>query len=166
MDPTTLRARCEARLAGVRIPSPFDLAEFSAELGRRRGRPIRLVTMTMPADGPSGLCLCGESADYVVYEQATTRLHQMHIALHEMGHLLCEHEQGAASRDTHLDRLFEHLDPGLVRHMLGRTRYSTEDETEAEMLASLILQRADLGAGTQASDPAVAYTLRRLRSSL
>jgi Zn-dependent peptidase ImmA (M78 family) len=169
MDPTELRARCEARLADVHIPSPFDLAVLCAELGRRRGRPIALLSIAMDADGPSGLWISGSNADYIVYEQATTPLHQTHIALHELGHLLCGHESGTPVSGADVDRLFTQLDPRLVHSALGRTSYSNDDESEAELLASLILQRAEVRTdpvGSRVVDPATARSLRHLGRSL
>ena len=170
MNPAQLRARCEARLADLYIPRPFDLATFCQHLGSRRSRPILLLPMELAADSPSGLWIRGDRNDYIVYEQATTPLHQTHIALHEIGHLLCGHTSVVPPPGEHLDRLFATVDPRLVRRALSRTSYSTEDEGEAEMLASLILQRIHFQAGSPAPappvEPATAQILRRLESSL
>jgi hypothetical protein len=57
--------------------------------------------------------------------------------------------EGAAS-------LLPSLDPAMVRRVLARAGYSTEEEREAELLASLIRQQARPG-GTPAD---------RLRSAL
>ena len=163
MDPAALRARCESRLAGLDIPHPFDLATFCAALSERRGRRIVLLPTELAADSPSGLWIRGERDDYIVYERTTTPLHQTHIALHEIGHLLCEHDSPAAG--VHIDRLFPNLDPALVRRALSRAGYSTEDETEAELLASLILRRAHLKPGPPLATP-TEQILRRLESGL
>jgi hypothetical protein len=37
-----------------------------------------------------------------------------------------------------------HLDPKTMRRMLGRTSYQAAEEHEAELLASIIRQRAEL----------------------
>ena len=161
MDPAALRARCEGRLADLDIPHPFDLATFCASLSERRGRRIVLLPTEMAADSPSGLWIRGERDDYIVFERTTTPLHQTHIALHEIGHLLCEH----ASPAVHLDRLFPNLDPALVRRALSRAGYSTDEETEAELLASLILRRAHLTPGPSPATP-TEQILRRLESGL
>lgn len=166
MDPIALRERCESRLASVPIPIPFDLTAFCTDLGRTRGRPITVVLIAMDARSPSGLWLSGTTADYIVCEQATTPLHRTHIALHEIGHLLCGHQPGGPGTGAHLDRLFPHLAPSLVRSALARTSYSTDEESEAEMLASLILQRAQLGSPDAIVDPDTAGVLSRLGSSL
>lgn len=170
MNPAALRARCEARLSGLTIPDPFDLAEFCAQLSRGRDRPIVLLPMALSGGGLSGLWIRVETGDYVVYEESTTPLHQVHIALHEIGHLLCEHRSVAPLPADHLDRLFPTLDPDTVRRGLGRTGYSSDEESEAELLASLILQRTRVRAlppaPAQAVPPQVAEVLRRLESSL
>ena len=163
MDPAALRARCEGRLADLDIPHPFDLVTFCAGLSERRGRRIVLLPTEMTADSPSGLWIRGDRHDYIVFERTTTPLHQTHIALHEIGHLLCEHASPVA--DVHLDRLFPSLDPALVRRALGRAGYSTEEETEAELLASLILRRAHLDPGPPLATP-TEQILRRLESGL
>lgn len=167
MDLTALREWCDARLADVFVPTPFDLGVFCEHLSASRGRPILLVPMAMGAPSPSGMWICGERRDYIVYEQATTPLHQTHIALHEIGHLLCGHESASRFDDSHLARLFPTLDPAMVRRVLGRTGYATEEEVEAEMLACMILERAGRPVGKSAAlDKSTAEALRRLEESL
>jgi hypothetical protein len=170
VDPAELRARCETRLADLRIPNPFDLTVFCADLAQRRGRPIALLPMPLAGAGLSGLWLRADRTDYVVYEQATTRLHQTHIALHEIGHLLCEHQSVVPLTQDHLRDLFPSLDPRMVHTALGRAGYSNDEENEAEMIASLILERTRVKAPP--AKPAnsvptpVAQVLRRLEDSL
>jgi hypothetical protein len=168
VEPNALRARCEAVLADVYIPHPFDLGTFCERIGQRRGRPILLLPIAMPPQSPSGMWIRGERCDAIAYEQATTPLHQNHIALHEIGHLLCGHDAGGDLDDRHLRRLFPSLDGALVHRMLARTSYSTDEEQEAEMLASLILQRSGPPSAVPAPAPnaTASQILRRLESSL
>src|SRR6185436_10468256 len=42
--------------------------------------------------GPCGVWLSLPEVDYVFYEPETSQLHREHIILHELGHLLCEHQ--------------------------------------------------------------------------
>jgi hypothetical protein len=58
--------------------------------------------------------------------------------LHELAHILCEH----TGADGTIDRLFPDLDPATVRKVLGRVGYTTAQEREAEMMASLIRGRS------------------------
>jgi hypothetical protein len=49
MDIKQLRQRCEARLRAVNLPEPFDVDQFTLQLARQRGRPIRLLPHELPA---------------------------------------------------------------------------------------------------------------------
>lgn len=140
MNLAALTVRCQARLADLDLPRPFDVAEFCAGIGRRRGRPLHLLGLDLPVDGPRGFCVSTKRSDYIAYEKATSPLHQEHIILHEASHLLCGHTGNDALSREHASRLFPTLDPDLVERVLGRTSYSTEEEREAELLASMILR--------------------------
>lgn len=134
-----LRRRCEARLRGIRVPSPFDLDAFCAEVAIRRGRPlIRQPVPGLSADAPCGLWIGTATADHVFYDPGTSPLHAEHIVLHELAHILSGHSGG----DGSLARLFPDLDPATVDRVLGRVSYTTEQEREAEMMASLIRGRS------------------------
>lgn len=182
-----LRKRCERRLRNVWLPRPFDVKVFVDRLAAERRRSIHLIPMALGSTGPCGLLIATEGADYIVYEQATSRLHQEHIVLHEIGHLLCRHE-GAGQLDDgqlnqgqfdegHAQRLFRTLDPQVVRRMLFRASYPTVEECEAEMIASLILQRAHrtpadrapadrMSAADQAGDPGTVAIIERLEAGM
>ena len=134
-----LRRRCEARLRNITIPNPFDLDAFCAEVEARRGRPlIRRPVPGLSADAPCGLWVGTATADHVFYDPGTSPLHAEHIVLHEIAHILCGHSGG----DAALARLFPDLDPAAVTRVLGRVSYPTEQEREAEMMASLIRGRS------------------------
>lgn len=135
-----LRQQCEARLAQVQLPEPFTLEALCEQLGRQRGRDIRVTRAPMPA-GLYGAWIAGSAVDYIFVEQQTSPVHQEHIVLHELGHLLCGHEPGPLLAD-HPAALLPSLNGEMVRRMLGRTSYTATQEREAELLASLISQRA------------------------
>lgn len=140
-----LRRRCEARLREFRVPDPFDLDEFCAEIADRRGRPLILRPVPgLSADAPCGLWVGTERADHVFYDPGTSPLHAEHIVLHELSHILCGH----SGADAAIGRLFPDLDPGSVRRVLGRVAYTDGQEREAEMLASLIRGRSARGPRT------------------
>ncbi|MDY7088092.1 MAG: hypothetical protein SYR96_23675 [Actinomycetota bacterium] len=134
-----LRRRCEARLRGIRVPAPFNLDQFCDEVAARRGRPL----FRRPVPGLSDEAACGlwigtDRADHVFFDPGTSRLHAEHIVLHELSHILCGH----SGSDAALGTLFPDLEPGAVRRMLGRARYTDDQEREAEMMASLIRGRS------------------------
>lgn len=152
------RRRCEDLVRHLDLPPAGSVQELCATIAQRRQRPIRLLPTTFPDTALCGLWIATESADYLVYEQATSELHQEHIILHELGHLLCGHDLGGR-----LDGgLFAALDAGAVRGMLGRTNYSTVEEREAELTASLIRGRCGLRPPSNtARETAVGERIRR-----
>ncbi|MET8680894.1 hypothetical protein ABZW18_25760 [Streptomyces sp. NPDC004647] len=136
-----LRERCRKIVDNLEISTPFDVKALCDGIGDRRGRPIRLVPMDMPVS-VSGLWLYTDSYDAIVYERRTSRVHQEHIILHEIGHLLSEHDATPTMGDEVSRLLLPNLNPQVVRAMLGRTRYTEPEEQEAELIASLLLERA------------------------
>jgi hypothetical protein len=140
MDIKALRRRCEHVLDGVDIPDPFDVDTFASTIAGRRQRPLHLLPKQTPV-GPCGVWLAMPEADYVFYENGTSAVHREHIILHELGHLLGEHEAHETIDDDVLRELFPQLDPAMVRRVLGRTSYSAAEEQEAEMIASMVLER-------------------------
>ncbi|MFF4779072.1 hypothetical protein ACFY05_40260 [Microtetraspora fusca] len=139
IDRATWR-KCERIVGRLSIPAPFDSDLFISALAEQRGRIVELVPM------PGGATQCGaliatDDADYIFYATSTTRLHQEHILLHEVGHLLCGHI-GDAKLESLPKLLLPNLSGDLVRRVLGRTDYSGAEEQEAELVASMIARRA------------------------
>src|SRR3954447_11425626 len=141
MDLRGVRRRCEAKLRAVEIPDPFSASAFADVISRRRGRRLTLLAKRTSL-GPCGVWRALPEADYVFYEPRTSVLHQQHIILHELGHLLHEHEPSERVDDEVLNQLFPTLDADVVRRVLGRTSYTAVEEQEAEMVASLVSERA------------------------
>lgn len=136
-----LRKRCLARLRDLPLPTPFDVHTLCERVAHQRGRPIVLV----PAPGLTGVCglwIATDTTDLICYESDTTRPHQDHIILHELSHVLCDHYPVSLSGELDTHALFPDLDPAMVRAVLGRAGYTTDEEREAETLASLIRQHA------------------------
>ena len=144
-----LRRRCERRLRGIRIPNPFDLDAFCAEVEARRGRPLlRRSVPGLSSGAPCGLWIGTEQADHVFFDPGTSPLHAEHIVLHEVAHILMGHtvsrpgpDRSGLSGDQLAQLLFPDLDPATVTRVLGRVSYTTAQEREAEMMASLIRGR-------------------------
>lgn len=138
-----LRRRCETRVAAIELPRPFDIDAFCAQVAAERNRPIRVCALpsTAHAGAPCGAWLQTATTDWVFVEQSTSRFHRDHIVLHELAHMLCGH-QGAGPLDESFVATLAPDAVGAIRHILGRTDYSTEAEQEAEMTARLILARA------------------------
>ncbi|MFC1435385.1 hypothetical protein ACEZDB_32565 [Streptacidiphilus sp. N1-3] len=134
------RRQCHEVVRRLEIPKPFDVAVLCARLGAQRGRPLHLIPMEMPPQSPSGLYVSTDTLDAIVYESRTSGLHQVHIILHELGHLLSGHT--AVPGEGDLSALVPHLGSVTMARMLGRTRYNEPEERQAELIASLILERA------------------------
>jgi hypothetical protein len=83
-----LRRRCRRLLNELDIRPPLDVTEPCRRLGAKRGKPIRLVEHPIPVPGPFGFWIATETADYILYQQHTSKSHQHHIVLHEIGHIL------------------------------------------------------------------------------
>lgn len=161
----SLRKRCESILGRLELTHPFSLDGLCERIAEQRGRPIRLHPLPKEAaeSGVCGLWVGTASVDYVFYEAQTTPLHREHIVLHEIGHILFGHHSLEAPE----------VDPrnaggadGAVPTVLGRTNYTTRQEREAEMLASMIRIRTGtrgphLGHGAGGRD-----TLARLESAM
>lgn len=134
-----LRRQCQQLLTDqIPIPDPFDVRQLCHDLAIQRGKAIELVPLSL-SGGPSGMWLSTDAADYVFYERDTSNLHQSHIILHEIGHIVARHESSSLEDDV--SRMFPNLNPALIRRMLNRTNYTDAQEREAEMIATLILQR-------------------------
>ncbi|MEU7599839.1 hypothetical protein AB0B78_07760 [Streptomyces sp. NPDC040724] len=133
-----LRRRCRPLLGQLNLPHPFSIEALCAHLSAHRRRPLHLHRLPGQAAvaGVCGLWIATDTDDHIFYEQRTARSHQEHIVLHEIGHMLLDHH---ATADSGLPGgLFGDLSPRLVRRMLSRANYSTRQEQEAEMLATLI----------------------------
>jgi len=162
-----LRRRCEDRLHDLDLPSPFDVNVFCERLAARRSRPILLCPMPMGRD-VSGLCVAGPTVDFIFYEEQTAPLHQAQIKLHEACHIVCGHRPIELSEAEVSCLLFPDLRQEIVQRVLQRGSYSTVEEREAEILASLILDRA-AGLRFQESKPLdeeAAHVLEKHRAAL
>ncbi|WP_224274254.1 regulator component [Streptomyces sp. LS1784] len=142
MDSSQLRAACEQRLALLELPHRFGTQQLREAVAALRGKPI--VFRQLPADAdsstPCGIRVETPSADLLFVEQGTSAAHQMHILAHEISHILCNHPGSLALGDGVAESIG--FNPTLALRMSGRTTYTTADEREAELLATLIRQRA------------------------
>jgi len=157
MDEKAIRRRCEARLRELSLPTPFDLDTFIAGIAARRVRPIARYALPLMGGLP-GLWLETDTADLLYYEERTSPLHQQHIILHELGHILLGH-RGADPAEVGDLTLAE-------LRVLRADHYTRDEEHEAETLATLIgyrVQRAQAGLAVDA-DPHTTRILRLLDS--
>lgn len=69
----------------------FNLKRFVSAVSDRRAKPIELVEAPMGGSAPCGWLVRTREVDYVCYPTNTSCLHQLHIVLHEIGHLVLGH---------------------------------------------------------------------------
>jgi Zn-dependent peptidase ImmA (M78 family) len=158
MKERLLRRRCRRLLRELDIRPPLEVPALCARLAERRGRAIRLVPYPIETPGPFGLWFMTDSADVVFYQQETTRPHQDHIILHEIGHIIAEHRSDAAIGGS---------SGGVLPDGLRRTCYDSGNEREAELIATIILEWASVLNRLYAPGPeGESQALERLGDSL
>ncbi|MCW7944009.1 regulator component [Streptomyces hygroscopicus] len=143
-----LQRRCQKILDELNVPQTNSFALIRDWVEEWRGRPLILKELPeqIAMAGACGLWLSTDEADYVFYEARTARLHTEHIILHELGHMLCDHH-GAEdpTQADPLNGLLSGLQPQLIKRLMARTSYTTTEEQEAEMIASLIHTAGEAG---------------------
>lgn len=136
-----LRNACETRLSALKLPHRFGTGQLCDAVAAERGKPIILRPLESlgVVDAPCGIRVETNTAEVLFFEKGTSPLHQMHILAHEISHIVCDHPGSLSLDGDGTDGLG--LDPTLIRRMSGRTAYTTADEREAEVMATLIRQR-------------------------
>jgi Zn-dependent peptidase ImmA (M78 family) len=107
-----------------------DLVERLAVI---RGRPIELIPDTRP--GQVGLWVEHADRDVIFFPQHTSQFHKLLICLHEIAHIVLDHKACDA-----IDELLPHISPDTIRRVLCRNSRSTEEERDAELFASVLLE--------------------------
>lgn len=115
-------------------PDGFSAQSFAAHLANSMGRTIILVPWDLRPLKLFGVWFRRRTdkgpLDYIFYEQWTARIHQEHIILHELGHILLGHDtyelRGHAPADV----------PALARSISR----SDDREAAAEAIATEIRQ--------------------------
>lgn len=141
---TELRARCAARVTDllhhVPLPNPWDANEFLNQLERRRGREIDLCAVPWTSGDSTGAWKRNADHDLIAYAANTTSIHQDHIILHEVGHMVFDHRGQCVLSERQARRLAPHLRPAAFAHLLNTASHRIE-EAEAETFATMILAR-------------------------
>lgn len=143
MTERSLRRYCRHLLRELELRPPLDVTDLCGRLAEHRGKPILLAEHPLPVPGPFGVWLSTARADHIFYQAQTTGSHQVHIIVHEIGHLIAGHRSDEQDDDL-VRMLYPHLAPEVVRQALRRTSYDTAQEREAETVATIILEWASV----------------------
>lgn len=136
MGQSLAHERCIALLDQIEIPDPFDIEQFADIVGQHRGRPVQLRPI-LNAEPPA-YCVPKAEADVVCYDAGTGNFHRDHLVLHELGHLLFEHDP-LAFWDGEAPELLPDLDIDVIRsRMFARATFDCPSEQEAELFATLV----------------------------
>lgn len=163
MTTRQIRKRCQALVDGLTLPVPFSVDALVEELAAQRGRPIHLLALPNGmVVNACGLWIATETHDEIYVEEKTTPLHREHIILHEIGHILCDHEAAEEGGQVSLSKFLPDLSPELIERLLARTNYTSQQEQEAELVASLIRTAA----GTRTGPSAAGGALGELEAAL
>lgn len=117
----------------------YSLDELFAIVEARTGRKIREVKARLPFSPSGALChIEGYDVDLVFVAEDTNPIHQMHIAIHEIAHVLCGHELKRVSTAA-VQRVIGRKLPAESVKVILRSAFDAQQEREAEEIASLIL---------------------------
>ncbi|CAM4478948.1 hypothetical protein NONI108955_33115 [Nocardia ninae] len=143
------RARLHSIIYRLELPADWTVEEFIASVEHTRGR--RIVRLLLPPTAPVGLCglwLACVDCDVILLRQSSDPAIELHVALHEVGHMLLGHGQDTSIPTDELTRLASELaldheiDPAAVIAARGLSSYASSEEYEAELFANLIGSRA------------------------
>lgn len=109
------------------LPDPWDVSVLCDLLAEKRGRPLLLHSIDLPAL-PFGLWYDDGERDHVMHRSGVQGYHRDHVVLHELCHLLARHNTTSAFT-------FEELVENAARN-----RFDARQEEIAEMFASRVLR--------------------------
>lgn len=148
---TSMEAHFGDAARTVRLPTPWNLNTYLAEVAAHRKRsialrPVAADLLTENGCRGKGLWVARAHDDIIVYDADATDRNAEHIILHEIGHMLLGHDDF----DTEPERAA--LPPSLAaslpslgyRQVLGRAEFGTEREQEAEVFADMTMVYATL----------------------
>jgi len=144
MGQPTVKARMQALLVEIDYDFyHFTLDDFAHWLEQQQERPIIFVPREMPP-ALYGAWVKATDKDYIFFDQNTISIHQAHIQLHEMAHMICQHPtvEVESSQVRTIMRYAGSEDlTGCIESLLLRSVHLDQYEEEAEMLTSLIQER-------------------------
>jgi hypothetical protein len=129
------------------VPKPWRIDELCERLAEQRGRELVLCRVDLPAL-PFALWYDDGDRDYVIYRAGIRGYYRDHIILHEICHILAEHntvERSALHENTDADIV------SLLVENAMRNEFNSVQEEIAEMFASKVLEQARRSGATELS---------------
>ena len=103
-----LRAELGNLLRAVGAEPPVEARELCRLVGAHLGKPINLAGRPIPTASGAGAAMAVGEGYLVLYQAATDRVHQTHIILHELVHIV----RGHLDRETTSDLTCRFTDVG------------------------------------------------------
>jgi hypothetical protein len=128
-------------LQGLGLPKRFSLQALYGAVERNRGQILVIRVAVLPPEY-SALWIQTDRADYIVVAEGLPQLQQNQASVHEMAHMLLEHQPHSVASP---DELRAALGLPARMQVLARSgyHYGSEEESEAEALATAICMRLD-----------------------
>lgn len=104
------------------LPTPWNVDTLCARLAARRGRPLLVHDLAIPAL-PTGLWYDDGERDHIVCRAGLSGYYRDHVILHEICHMLAGHNAGTSP-------------------VPRATEYTAQQEELAETFAAKVLKRA------------------------
>jgi hypothetical protein len=135
----------EARMKALLDSLDYDFSRFTMDdfidwVQAYKGRRISFIPWDMPP-GMFGVWMsdADEAVEHVFIDKNTPPLHKVHIQLHELGHIVCDHPTARLTKAEMQTLLLQAVEnPDILSEVLLRAPAKKEMEQEAEMLAALI----------------------------
>lgn len=128
-------------MESVSSPYPFTLDTYLREVQRIRGRQPHMHDLPAEATGVAcGLWIATRKADHIFIAPGAIGVLRVNIVLHEVSHMLLDHGK-VGGVEEFLSRLMEPA--AEAAEAAARSHYETQEERDAEQLATLILMRAN-----------------------
>ena len=120
----------------------FSIRGLISHISEIKGREIITIPWVMPATiFGAWMSDDEEPKEYIFYREDVPVIHQVHIQLHELSHLLLEHPTLHINRTKIADVFEEKAFLPFADLLRLRSPQQTEYETQAEALATLIQER-------------------------
>ncbi|MBP7963681.1 MAG: hypothetical protein KBG20_18865 [Caldilineaceae bacterium] len=139
-EDSTVHARMRAVLSSIQ--QEFDFSTFTWPgfvdwLSQRQGKQVLLVPIPTESSSLFGGWISTAAAEFIFFDKGTLPMHQIHIQLHEIAHMLCGHSTFHADQE-HMSQSQEEIMALAASAMRMRHVAESETEQEAEILTALI----------------------------